>query len=690
MNPTPNTNQPNRPNPTGPAPANTGARPTTGNQPARPMRRYHARRPNPANAGLANAAAGPRPQHRHRPQARTGAPTAQAGQGQPSGQRNNNGPARKNKGRRNNQHRRRSNTAPPLTHRLSITDHKSPVIPPITDEDTVRIIPLSGVEQIGRNMNIIETKDDIIVVDAGFQFVSSESNTPGINYILPNTQYLEERKDKIRALVITHGHLDHIGGIPFIMERIGNPPIYTQYLTSLMILKRQEEFPHMEPIEMNVIKEGESFTVGKTKIKTFPVTHSIPDAMGVCLETKHGDVVVTGDIKLVHEDGEVVVEERASWEKVGLGNNLALLCDSTNADRQGFSASEGLVFDTLEEIIKNAHGRLVIGTFASQFDRLTSIIKVCEENGKKVVMEGRSIKTNIDIAIQAKLMTVKPTTFINPGDISDYPADKVVILSTGAQGEQFAALMRMATDKHKFITLTERDTIVLSSSVIPGNEIAVQKLKDNIYRKNVKVINYQGSHVHSSGHGNAGELVWVHQAVKPKFLIPVHGHHYHLKSHMYAAVENGFPRDHVVVPDNGTIIDIKNGTELKVQPMKAPTESVLVDGFTVGARQEVVLRDRVSLSEDGMFVIIATVNTKTGKLRKSPDIISRGFVYLRENQQLLSEARVLIKRTIERQTEHMNPIDLEMVKDELTDTISGFLLQKTQKNPMVIPVLIGI
>lgn len=597
---------------------------------------------------------------------------------------------RNNRNRRNNQHRRRSNTAPVLTHRLETTDEKLPIIPEITDEDTVRIITVSGVEEIGRNMNIIETKDDIIVVDCGFQFVSEESQAPGINYILPNTQYLEERKHKIRALVVTHGHLDHIGGIPFIMERIGNPPIYTQYLTSLMILKRQEEFPHMDPVTMNVIKEGETFTVGKTRIKTFPVTHSIPDAMGLGIETKYGDVVVTGDIKLVNVDGAVVVEERESWEKVGLNKNLVLLCDSTNADRAGFSTSETKVYETLEEIIKNATGRLVIGTFASQFDRLTNIITACERMGKKVVMEGRSIKTNIDIAIQAKLLEVKPHTFINAGDMSNYPADKVVILSTGAQGEQFAALMRMATDKHKFITLTERDTIVLSSSVIPGNEIAVQKLKDNIYRKNVKVINYQGSHVHSSGHGNAGELVWVHQTVKPKFLIPVHGHHYHLKNHMWAAVENGFPKENVVVCDNGSIVDITGGTDMKLQPMKIPTELMMVDGFTVGTRQEVVLRDRLSLAEDGMFVIIATVNSKTGKLRKSPDIISRGFVYLRENQQLLSEARVLIKRTVEKQTERMNPIDLELVKDDLTDVVSGFLLQKTQKNPMVIPVLIGI
>ncbi|MEL6802705.1 MAG: ribonuclease J [Bacteroidota bacterium] len=593
-------------------------------------------------------------------------------------------------GRRPNHNRRRSNTNPALQHRISIRDEKAPVLPEVTDEDTVRIIPMSGVEQIGRNMTVVETKDDIIVFDIGFQFVSEGANAPGINYILPNTQYLEERKHKIRALVITHGHLDHIGGIPFVMERIGNPPVYTQYLTSLMVLKRQEEFPHLDPLNMTVVKEGDTFSVGSTKLKTFPVTHSIPDAMGVAVETKHGDVVITGDVKLTHEDGDVIKIEKESWQKVGEGNNLAMICDSTNADREGFSSPESAVLENLDTIIKNSNGRLIIGTFASQFDRLFAIIKSCEKYGKKVVQEGRSIKTNIEIARTAKLLEVDDKLFISANDIGDYPSDKIVVLSTGAQGEEFAALMRMATDKHKFITLTERDTIVLSSSVIPGNEIAVQKLKDNIYRKNVRVVNYRSAAVHSSGHGNAGELNWIRQTVKPTFLVPVHGHHYHLKSHMYTAVENGFPRENIAIPDNGSLIDIKNGTELIVHREKAPNELIYVDGFTVGARQEVVLRDRQSLAEDGMFVIIATINTKTGKLRKSPDIISRGFVYLRENQQLLSEARVLIKKTVEKHSEKMHPVDLDYVKDQLTDTVSGFLMQKTQKTPMVIPVLIGI
>lgn len=598
------------------------------------------------------------------------------------------GNKRKNNNRRNQ--RRRSMTNPALSHRLTTTDEKNPVLPEVTDVDTVRIIPLGGVEEIGRNMTVVETKDDIVIFDAGFQFVSAEAGAPGVNYILPNTQYLEERKHKIRALVVTHGHLDHIGGIPFIMERIGNPPVYTQYLTSLMIMKRQEEFPHLEPIQMNVVKEGEHFTVGSTKIKTFPVTHSIPDAMGVSVETKHGDVVITGDIKLTHKDGEVIPEERKDWEKVGENKNICLVCESTNAEREGWSAPEGTVLHNLDEIIRSAPGRLIIGTFASQFDRLFAIITACEKYNKKVVLEGRSIKNNVDIAITAKLLEPKADTFIQAGDMGDYPSDKIVVLSTGAQGEEFAALMRMATDKHKFIHLTERDTIVLSSSVIPGNEIAVQKLRDNLFRRDVRVVNYRSADVHSSGHGNAGELNWVRQTVKPEFLITVHGQHSMLKSHKYMAIENGFSKENIVVPDNGFLIDIKNGNEIKVHKEKAPSNLIMVDGFTVGEKQEVVLRDRLSLAEDGMFVIIATVNTKNGRLRKSPDIISRGFVYLRENQQLLSEARVLIKKTVEKQTQNMHPIDLDLVKDELTDVISGFLIQKTHKTPMVIPVLIGI
>lgn len=581
-------------------------------------------------------------------------------------------------------------TNPILTHRMHQDDPKQVVIPPLTDPDSVRIVPLGGVEEVGKNMTVVETPDDILIFDAGFQFVSSESDAPGVNYILPNTQYLEDNKDKIRGLIITHGHLDHIGGIPFLIERIGNPPIYTRYLTSLMILKRQEEFPHIPKVDMNVVELNKRIKIGNTYIKPFPVTHSIPDSMGISVETKHGNVVISGDLKLDHDDGVPSKLEQETWGTLGEDKNILFIGDSTNAERDGFSIPEIRVHTNIENIIREVKGRLIIGTFASQFERLIRIIMICEKLGKKIVLEGRSIKTNLEIAELAGMMKVAKGTIIPIQDIENYPSDRIVVLATGAQGEEFAALMRFATGKHKFISLTERDTIMLSSSVIPGNELSVQKLKDNLYRRGTHIIHYRASDVHSTGHGNSGELVWIREQVKPNFMMPAYGYHSMLRCHAYANIEAGFPKENIILSDNGSVIDIKNGTELNIHKEKAPSEIMMVDGFTVGAKQEVVIRDRQSLSEDGMFVIIATVNTKTGKLRKSPDIISRGFVYLRENQQLLSEARVLIKKTVERSTENAHPIDLDLVKDEITDVVSGFLMQKTHKTPMVIPVLIGI
>ncbi len=584
----------------------------------------------------------------------------------------------------------RSMTSPALTQRMAIHDPKVIPIAPLSDPDTVRIVPLGGVEEVGKNMTAIETADDILIFDAGFQFVSSENDAPGVNYILPNTQYLEENKHKIRGLIITHGHLDHIGGIPFLIERIGNPPIYTRYLTSLMILKRQEEFPHLPKVTMNVIEISTRIKVGNTYIKAFPVTHSIPDSMGVSVETKHGNIVISGDLKLEHEDGVPSQKEQETWGGLGKDKNILFIGDSTNAERDGFSIPEVRVHTNIENIVRDVRGRLVVGTFASQFERMIRIIMICEKLGKKVALEGRSIKTNLEIAELAGLMKVSKDTIIPIQDIGNYPSDRIVILATGAQGEEFAALMRIATQRHKFITLNDRDTIMLSSSVIPGNELSVQKLKDNLYRRGVHIITYRASDVHSTGHGNSGELVWIRQQVNPTFMMPAYGYHSMLRCHAYANIEAGFPKENIILADNGTVIDIKNGTDLHIHKNKAPSEIMMVDGFTVGTKQEVVIRDRQSLAEDGMFVIIATINTKTGTLRKSPDIISRGFVYLRESQQLLSEARVLIKKTVEKNTAKSHPIDLDFVKDEITEVVSGFLLQKTNKTPMVIPVLIGI
>lgn len=565
---------------------------------------------------------------------------------------------------------------------------KTATLPPVPD-NAVRIVPLGGVEEVGKNMIAVETKDDIIVSDVGFQFISDE-DAPGVDYVLPNTTYLEERKGKIRAVFITHGHLDHIGGIPFIMDRIGNPPIYTQYLTSLMIKKRQEEYPHLPQLQFVVMEPGERVSVGGLKVKSFPVTHSIQDSMGLSIETPHGNVVISGDLKLEHDDGVPTEKEEKVWTEVGRGNNIIFIADSTNAEKDGFSIPETRVYDTIDEIIKNVPGRVIIGTFSSQFERMIRIILAAEKYGKKVVTEGRSIRNNIDIARLAERLKPKEGTIIRPEETDNYPADKIVVIATGAQGEEFGALMRIASGKHKTLRFTERDTVVLSSSVIPGNELAVQKLKDNLYRHGVRLIHYRSSDVHSTGHGNTGELVWMRKKVNPKFFMPAYGYHSMLRCHAMANMDAGFPKENIVIPDNGTIIDIIEGKEMVVRKEKAPSSLMMVDGFAIGDIQEVVIRDRKSLSQDGMFVIIATINIKTGKLRKSPDIISRGFVYLRESQDLLAQARVIVKKTVEESTEGMHPINFEFVKNNVTDSVARFLFQKTNKRPIVIPVILGI
>lgn len=557
------------------------------------------------------------------------------------------------------------------------------------DEKTVRIVPLGGVEEVGRNMFAVETGNDIFVCDAGFQFVSEDA-APGVDYILPNTKYLEHNQDRVRAVIITHAHLDHIGGIPFLMNRFGNPPIYTQNLSAVMIQKRQEEYPDMPKLDIRIVEKHTTVTIGSTRVKFFPVTHSIPDSMGISIETPWGNVVATGDLKLDHDNGVPADHEQKKWGDIGKDDNLFFIADSTNAERDGFSVPEKKVHDTLENIIQTVSGRLIIGTFASQFERMMHIIKVSEKLGKKIVIEGRSMRTNLEIAEKTGLLQIDKKTVIPAQEIGDYPPDKIVVIATGAQGEEFAALMRIATKQHKNIVLTPRDTIVLSSSVIPGNEISVQKLKDNLYRNGVSLVHYRSSDVHSTGHGNSGELVWINQQVGAKFFMPAYGFYSMTSCHAKAVEQAGRPREQIVVADNGTVIDIIEGKTMFVHKEKVPSSPLVVDGFAIGDMQEVVIRDRQMLAKDGMFVIIATVNLKTGKLRKSPDIISRGFIYLRESQDLLNNARLLIKKTVEDSTRGMNPVDLDYVKNQLTDTVAGYLFSRTNKAPMVIPVLIGV
>lgn len=574
---------------------------------------------------------------------------------------------------------------------FSSNQKKSGPIPDLAP-DTIRIIPLGGVEEIGRNMTAVEYNNDIFVIDAGFMF--REDDTPGVDYILPNTEYLEKRKEKIRALIVTHGHLDHIGGVPYIMDRIGNPPVYTRRLTSLMLKKRHEEFQHLPALDIREVENDSSVTIGALSVGFFGVTHTIPDAMGVNIKTPFGNVTITGDIKLNHIDGDVTPAEEKGFEVFKKEKSLVLLMDSTNVERPGWSIPESKVFETFEGIIAAAEHRMIIASFASQLERVIKIIDIAERRGKKIVIEGRSMKTNLAIAQEIGLLKTQKGTIISAEEMRDFPESKIIILATGAQGDSFAALMRIANKTHKYVTLTPRDTVVLSSSVIPGNERAVQKLKDNISRQGAHIITYQTSdlNVHASGHGNQEEAKWIHSRIRPTFFIPQHGYHYMLRVHADVIQESaGVKPENIVIPDNGSIIEIRDaGTKIVHLDVKAPMQTRIVEGFHVRELQEAVIRDRQMLANDGIFVVVATVNIRTGRLKKSPDIISRGFVYLRESQDLLNQARLIVKKTVEQSFARSRGGNSDRVKDDVAHAVSEFLLQATHKNPMVIPVIVGV
>lgn len=625
------------------------------------------------------------------PAQNTSSPSSQSGPNSPTPQFRRQNDSRPRTGGGNNRMRNnrppRSMVGPKFDTTVSPKTELSH-IPKLKDGD-IRIIHFGGVEEIGRNMSMVEYKDTILIIDCGVQF--TEKHTPGIDFILPNTRYLEENVHKIKGVLVTHGHLDHIGAIPYIMPRIGNPQLYARLFTSLMIRKRQEEFPHLTPLTINIVEKGDAVTLGDLKVRFFGVTHAIPDSMGIIIETPYGDIVHTGDIRLEHNDGIPTDEEVERYAQFKDRNALLLLADSTNCENPGFSISDSVVYKNIETIIRETTGRLIISTFASQVERMLFMLETAERYGKKVVVEGRSMKTNVEISKLANMLKVKPETLISLEEMSNYPENKLIILATGQQGEEFAALGRIANKTHKFIRLSPRDTILMSSSVVPGNERAVQNLKDKLSRTGAHIIHYKTSDVHSSGHANADELVWIHRKIHPKFFIPVHGYHYMLRVHADLESKLGMPEQNIVIPDNGMIIEIQNGgtTITKLKEM-APGEMIVVDGTSVGKIQDVVMRDRQTLAEDGMFVVIGVIDSHTHTLKKSPDLISRGFVYLKESQDLLYQTRLLTKKVIDDSLARGGYNNLDQMKQDVVEATTKFLLQKTAKRPVIIPVIISV
>lgn len=552
--------------------------------------------------------------------------------------------------------------------------------------DAVRLVPLGGLEEIGRNCSFIEYRNEIIVIDMGLQF--PEEETPGIDYIIPNVEYLEKKKQNIAAIVLTHGHYDHIGALPHVLARLGNPPIYATTITKAIIEKRADDFPNAPKMNIQVIKNGDEMKLSNSVTGYFfGVPHTIPETTGVMLKTPIGNIVHFADFRLDYDD-EGNPHGLEEFEKLGKMGVHTFMVDSTAAERPGHSVSEKTVEKNLEEIFRNAEGRIAVATFSSLITRIAEIIKIAEKLGRKVALNGYSMKTNIQIAQGLGFVKAKEGTLISVEEVSKYKDDKVMILTTGAQGESNAGLMKIINGEHRHIKIKPGDTFVLSSSVIPGNERSVQTVKDNLARQGAIVYHSALVDIHSSGHAPKDDIALVIKLLKPKFLMPVHGYYFMRAANGQTARESGVLKDNVRLMDNGQVAELtKDG--FKVTKEEVPAYYVMVDGLGVGDVEEVVLRDRRALAAEGMLVIIMTMDRDKGRLLKNPDIISRGFIYLKDNQEILDEIRKRLRGLLSR-IPNFKEVEPDYVKTLIRDQVGQYLYTKTKRRPMILPVVIEI
>lgn len=553
----------------------------------------------------------------------------------------------------------------------------------------LRIIPLGGMEEVGRNMTIFEYDNDIVILDMGLQF--PEEDMPGIDYIIPNVSCLKGKEKNIRGVIFSHGHLDHIGAAPILLKKLKYPPIIGRDLTVALVKKRLEDYEDKSAKNLKIIKINsldQKLNLGKFKVGFFNVEHSIMDAVGVILNTPSGTVIHPGDWTM---------EKNGSGQNPVTYHHLSslpspkiLMLESLGAiDTRKDVTSEDEMYANIEKLITDATGKVIIATFSSQIKRIGHILEFAAKIGKQVALDGYSMKINAEIAKELGYIKIPPKTIIPVKDLHKYPENKVIVLCTGAQGEGNAVLSRIMTGEHKFIKIRKQDTIIFSSSVIPGNERTIQRLKDSLYRQCDNVIHNDIMDVHTSGHSNAQNIKEIISQIKPDYFIPAYANHFFLKEAAKLAIETRVPRDKIFVLDNGSIIEFQN-QQAKIANKKVDTSYVFVDGLGVGDIGQIVLRDRQMMSQDGMFVVIALVDSQTGKVKNSPDIISRGFIYMRESKELLSDVRKKVREIIEHTTTSGHPINWTYVKDNLRDKLGQFLYNKTQRRPMVLPVVIEV
>jgi len=556
-----------------------------------------------------------------------------------------------------------------------------------TDKQKLRVMVVGGLEEIGRNCTIMEYGDDIIIIDLGLQF--PEEDMPGIDYIIPNISYLRGKEKNIRGVIITHAHYDHIGGIPHLIPVLGYPPMYGLPLTNAIIKKRQEDYKNLRPLNIHNVSLQDKLKLGIFELEFFHLNHNIPDSMGVVVRTPEGAVIHTGDWKFDYQP--VAGDQPADLQKIariGSEGVLALLTDSTNASQPGHQISESEIGTNLEDIIAKAKGRLIIGTFSSLLSRIKQIVEIAERLGKVIAIDGFSLKSNLEIAKELGYIKINQKTLVDIKNIEKYPPEKVLIICTGAQGEKNAALMRIANGEHRSVTLKDGDTVVFSSSVIPGNERTVQRLKDTLFRKGAEIIHYQMMDVHAGGHAKADDVKLMIKLLNPKYFVPIHGNHFLLRYNGKVAESTGFIKENIFIADNGQVIEFKNGKGTLTKE-KIPADYVFVDGLGVSDETNVVMRDRQLLAEDGMVVIIATVDSKTGRLIQNPDIISRGFVFLKEHKELIEDLRHRVKKVVI-DSDPLSWADTNYIRNKIRDYVGQFLYTKTEKRPMVLPVIIEV
>ncbi len=561
-------------------------------------------------------------------------------------------------------------------------------IRPASSESSFKIYPLGGQEEVGRNCTVFEYDNDIVILDMGLQF--PEEDMPGIDYIIPNVSCLRGKEKNIRGVIFSHGHLDHIGAAPILLEQLGNPPIIGMKLTLAMIKHRQEDYKRgttkkLKTITVNSVNQ--KISLGKFQISFFQVEHSVIDAVGVIISTPHGTVIHPGDWTMENDPMEGPVVSYTHLAQ--LPSPRILMLESLGVSYPAERVPVKVTLNNLEKIISEAKGRVIIGTFSSQLERITQLLAYAEKIGKKVALDGYSMKMNVRISQELGYIPAHKNVLIPIEDISKYPDNRVVVICTGAQGESNAVFSRIVNGNHRYLSIQKSDVVVFSSSVIPGNERSVQRVKDQVYRLSDNVIHSSIMDVHSGGHANVEDIKNILKQIKPDYFLPVYANHYMLVEAKKLAMREGFREDQVFVLDNGSVIKFQRGRKPLVLKEKMNTDYVMVDGLGVGDVSEIVLRDRRMMADDGMIVVIATIDAKTGAIIGNPDLISRGFVHMKENRDLIEKTRAKVKKIV-KDKNPMTAADDDYIKNKIRNEIGQFLFVTTQRRPMVLPVIIKV